>query len=135
MSIKSGVSRIVLLIGRYAIKIPRCNRGDDFFVLGMQGNILERERWRASKRDYPNGHPALAPIYFCFPFGLLLIMKRYRMMLDRPLTREEIAALPFINVDNNGNNAALDEQGRIVIIDYGNCDMHYVSTQTFTEPA
>lgn len=81
----------------------------------MYGNILEVDHWRKSR------HPNLAPVYVVGPFGLWLVMKRYRTLVRRRLTAEEVDALPFIGLDNNGANVAWDN-GRFVVIDYGESD-------------
>lgn len=113
--IARGVSRTVLLIGPWAIKAPSLRNGQRYFVKGMYGNILEADHWRKSR------HPNLAPVYAVGPFGLWLVMRRYRTLVRRRLTNEEIAALPFIGLDNNGANVAWDN-GRFVVIDYGESD-------------
>lgn len=116
--ISHGVSRVVIGIGNIVIKLPSLLHGQQFFVHGMLGNLLEHEHWAVAH------HPQLAPVYHCGPFGLWLVMRRYRQLLTRPLTREEMEAMPFIGIDNNGHNAAM-EDGRIVLIDYGNLSWYY----------
>lgn len=115
MQIKKGMNRVVLLIGRYAIKFPRYIDHQSF-VRGILSNILESVRWKRSH------HPALMPVLFTFPFGLLSIQERCDYILPRKLTQEEIDILPFVTVDNNGNNAGI-HKGRIVVFDYGSHDM------------
>ncbi|KPV55048.1 hypothetical protein SE17_00165 [Kouleothrix aurantiaca] len=114
-----GVSRTAILIGPYAIKVPSFRHGARYFVMGMLGNILERDHWRMSH------HPQLAPVYACGPLGLWLVMKRYTVVLDRLLTPEEQASFPFMNIDNNGANVASDN-GKLVLIDYGNTGWYLV---------
>lgn len=120
MSFKAGVSRVVLLVGRFAIKVPNPRWGMKYFVMGMLGNMLERERWVLSK------HPALVPVLACAPLGLLAIQRRCSEIAPRLLTKDEITNLPFIGYDNNGHNAGLLD-GRLVLFDYGNADMYLIA--------
>lgn len=126
--IKKGIGRTVVLIGSFAIKFPSFRNGVLHFVYGMLANLLEGERWGLSKSKY------LAPVYITGPFGLFSINKRYKSLLARRLTSKELERLPFINFDNNGNNAAMDN-GQIVLIDYGNPGMYLdiLSVKEFTE--
>jgi len=114
----NGVTRRVFFIGNFAIKFPNLQHGMRYFVMGMLGNILEREHWRLYQ------HPQLAPAYHCGPFGLWLIMKRYRNIVNRQLTEDERRALPFIGIDDNGTNIAIDN-GKLILVDYGNHDWFY----------
>lgn len=119
MRIRRGLSRMVLLIGAYAIKFPNPCNGDGMFVHGMLGNVLERSRWNQSRH-----HPALAQVIYCCPLGLFSIMRRYDDSDTSPLTPAEFATLPFINIDTNRENFARTPHG-IVVLDYGNTDMYY----------
>jgi hypothetical protein len=120
IQIRSGLSRVVLLCGDYAIKFPNIFNGDGLYVTGMLGNVLERSRWKHSKN-----HPALVPVLFCFPFGLFLVQPRCYALMGRELTQEEVQQLPFVNIDNKGENFGI-RQGRIVVIDYGNADQYFM---------
>lgn len=113
-----GVTRAVLLIFNFAIKFPSFKYGQRYFVYGCLGNLLERDHWKL------HHHPQLAPVYFCAPLGLFLIMKRYHTLLNRRLTHNERNSLPFSNIDDNGHNIAYD-QGKFILIDYGNADWFY----------
>lgn len=116
--IERGVSRIVILVGNWAIKLPYVREGQRYFVQGMLGNVVENHHWRTHR------HPSLAPVYFCAPLGLLLVMKRFGTVLDRLLTDDEIGTIPFYGIDNNGSNIAL-ENGKFVVIDYGNEGIYF----------
>jgi len=93
--------------------MPSFRNGSRYFVTGMLGNILECEHWKVTH------HSNLAPVYHCGIIGLWLVMKRYKTILDRLLTNEELSQFPFLNIDNNGENIAIDD-GILVLIDYGN---------------
>lgn len=122
LTVKRGVSRAVFLIGAYAIKFPRVS-SDGIFILGLLGNTLERDRYKQSNKKLNLKHYRLGKVLFCFPFGLFLVMRRYKP-LNRILSNTELKQMPFKNIDNNGHNAGVDEFGRVVIIDYGNIDMY-----------
>lgn len=120
IGIGRGISRTAFLVGNYAVKVPSFRHGVLYFVFGLLGNLLEYSHWQRSR------HPNLAPVYWCAPFGLLLVMRRYRHLLDRLLTEEEKKQLPFINIDDNGRNVAIDTSGRLILFDYGNPGMYLV---------
>lgn len=116
--IRYGLSRMVILIGSYAIKIPNPFNGDGLFVTGMIGNILERSRWKEC-----NKHPMVAEQLYCFPLGLFAIMRRYDDM-GGEITQEEYESMPFLNIDIKRNNFARTTKG-IIVLDYGNFDQYY----------
>lgn len=124
--ITSGMSRTVFIIGNYAIKFPSMKNGQSFFVTGMLGNILEKEKWDRSK------HPSLMQVYFCFPFGLFTINRAYKKILGRRLTEKELGIFPILNIDNTANNIAI-EDNNLVLLDYGNCDAYLVLELNCTE--
>lgn len=113
LELRAGVGRRVLLVGPYAVKVPSLHNGWLYFIYGLLGNLLEALRWEATR------HPQLAPVLHRGPLGLWLVMRRYPHVLTRRLTAEELATLPFLEVDNNGENIAWDGQ-RFVLLDYGN---------------
>jgi hypothetical protein len=116
--IARGVNRFVVGFGNIVIKLPSLRYGSRYFVQGMLSNLLEHNHWHICK------HPQLAPVYHCGPLGLWLIMRRYRHVLSRRLTEQERRTLPFIGIDDNGTNVAVDN-GRLVLVDYGNVDWFY----------
>ncbi|MCC6454189.1 MAG: hypothetical protein IT328_04550 [Caldilineaceae bacterium] len=126
MQIRRGVTRSVLLIGNLAIKFPSLRHGQRYFIYGMLGNVLESSHWKQCN------HHNLAPVYHCGPFGLWLVMKRYRTILERSLTADELATLPFIGIDNNGANVAV-EDGRLILVDYGNVGWYYIAEENRSE--
>lgn len=118
--IRYGLSRLVILIGPVAVKLPRVWASDGITLLGLIGNTLERDRYARA-----GGHPALARVLWCAPLGIVLVMRRYRELAAGPLSPEELSRLPFVNVDNKAENIAV-EGGRYVVLDYGNVDQHLV---------
>ncbi|MFA6270898.1 MAG: hypothetical protein WC657_06870 [Candidatus Paceibacterota bacterium] len=111
---KRGQNRYVFLAGPLAVKVPKpCSAWA--FASGVLSNILERDRWRA------NQHPQMARVLWCAPGGVALVMRRYRQTPVN-VSHSECGALPFCGVDEKPSNFALDECGRIVLLDYGNND-------------
>lgn len=105
MRTAAGQTRRVLLVGGWALKVPRARNGWRFFLMGMLANANER-RW--------SGFDArLCPVLWCGPFGLLLCMRRAEPLDADP---PEMPSLPFL--DMKRENFGLLE-GRVVSVDYG----------------
>ena len=113
---RKGVTRTVLLIGRYAFKFPKMRYGWRLFLLGLLGNMQEvvfsKTRW-----------PELCPIVFAIPGGWLVVMRRARI-----LTPAEFAELDLeVWASGNGGSIPYEKKadsfgwldGRIVVVDYG----------------
>jgi len=109
--IAHGMTRLVLLIGPLAVKLPRW-RGVYGWSYGLLANCHEAARWRA------NRHPQLARVFWAAPGGGLLVTRRYRLYADLDRRAIEVA-LPFGGVDSKPGNVALD-RGLLVLLDYGN---------------
>lgn len=70
VSVLHGATRTVILVGRWAVKLPRLGAGWRPFLRGLCANGIEREWWRDT-RD-----PRLCPVLFGVPGGWLLVMPR-----------------------------------------------------------
>ena len=133
-----GATRMVILIGRWAIKIPNILRGWKFLLYGFLANMQERE-WDGFDNR-------LCPIRYTAPGGAFLIMVRCR-----PVTLEEFDQ----HIDGKWTRMRDRETGRpvpyswelpvelkpssfgwlgdrIVAVDYGGCGR--VSETTRTRP-
>jgi len=75
MKICFGATRIVLLVGKYAVKVPRFTLWHTF-LWGLLANMQERLFWETR-------WPELCPILFSLPGGWIVIMPRLE-----PLTEE-----------------------------------------------
>jgi len=83
----------------------------------MLNNLYERNQYKSQK------NPKLGKIYFCGFLGLFLIMERYEL-LGRKLKKQEIKDLRVENFDNHAGNIGIKNNGKIVLIDYGNYDFY-----------
>lgn len=71
---RQGVTRRVLLVGNYAIKVPNAQEWRTF-IYGITANMIER---KFSEMD----EPRLAKIHYANRFGFLLIMERLHPLTD-----------------------------------------------------
>lgn len=114
-----GVTRLVILTRRSAIKIPRFWWYGHFrwesFLWGLQGNMQER--------DF-SGQPGLCPVRWSIPGGWLLVMRRAEPIV-RELTDAEYEA--FADREDCSYHALVENKidsfgildGELVAIDYG----------------
>lgn len=114
--IKNGVTRTVFIFKNFVIKIPTLKTHSNFLE-GCIANWKERKYTKAFE-CIPNHDFALsiAPSWYCFPFGLLLIQAKVNK-LDRELQEEEYKKFSDYKMDMNKNNFGY-YKGRIVSVDY-----------------
>lgn len=113
--VNTGSTRLVLLIGGYAIKIPR---GDDnsfgIFLGILRGWIGNRTEYMWSKQDL---FPFLNRVVFSFLFSFIIVQRRVEMITEEEFFSLEKADYPF-----GGFEWKLDSFGKvndkIVVIDY-----------------
>lgn len=114
-----GVTRIVFLIGGYAIKVPNFRYEHQHFLNGCYANWNERDYYRRHfKADYKNNMaPYAAPSYFCSWFGLIQIQARCLPMKEH-LTEEQINFFyPLCGTDIKKENFGW-YKGKLVCLDY-----------------
>lgn len=73
--LRNGVTREVLLAGRYAIKLPKLTGGWSFFLRGLLANMQER---RCGAANWPE----LCPVVFAAPGGWFVVMRRAEPLGD-----------------------------------------------------
>jgi hypothetical protein len=78
---KRGATRTVFLFKENVIKVPICTLGSKHFLTGLLANQNEMG-WDRSKLPHERNLPE---IRYVAPFGLFLIMKRYRPVKHRGL--------------------------------------------------
>lgn len=109
--VRSGVTRIVLLVGKYAVKLPRIGQGWKRFVCGVYSNLSEHECWGVNKSI---GHTQyLCPILFSFG-GFIIIMPRIKICT----TDEELEDYPKEDGDDYKPINYGYYEGRVVCVDY-----------------
>lgn len=99
--INTGVTRHVILISKYAIKIPRLNYGWRLFLKGLLCNMQE---WEFSRMN----DKRMAPIFFRIKGGFLIVMARCE-----PLTKNEFEK---INIEHFWGQPTKNSKGY-----YGDC--------------
>lgn len=126
MRVEFGRTRLVFLIGRNAIKVPRTTEGFIGFVLGLIHNLNEKRRYR-SRPDLPLGR-----VRWVAPFGLLLVMERLIPIQDEDWpTEERMEMVEWLNsefedvkeigivADVHIGNFGYRLDGTILCLDYG----------------
>lgn len=118
VKVKMGVTRIVFLVGRYAIKIPNFKNGHMNFLNGCLCNCRERDFCKKFIGVQNNiFYDLVAPSIFCSFFGLLQIQKRCNP-LKRELTEKEISHFKEIcNGDIKRENFGV-LNNKLVCLDY-----------------
>ena len=125
MELKTGSSRKVFLIGKYAIKIPNFY-SHKTFLNGCRDNWSERVFYRDFKGVYVKNIQGIvgevdltdlvAPSLFCSWFGFIQIQKRINP-LDRQLTEEEKQKYQGVCTDLHKGNFGTFE-GKLLCLDY-----------------
>jgi len=116
---RKGSSRTVVLVGKYAIKIPRMNTWETF----LRGLLSNYQEVRFSKLKYPY----LCPILFYLPGGFMTIMPRCDILETRHMSRQQLLLLlkseeragRCMPVEPKHDSFGLLPNGRLVAVDYG----------------
>ena len=117
MTITKGTTRIVILIGSFAIKIPNFTNGWDLFLTGLLCNQQEKVFSRTGWKE-------LCPVIFAVPGGWFNVMIR-----ARPLTEEEWSGFDYegfvsrkdgrVPAENKRCSFGVVMERNIVAVDYG----------------
>lgn len=111
-----GVTRKVLLIGDWAIKVPNFDEWR-LFLLGLLANMQEAAFSRT-------GWPELCPVLFALPGGGLIVMRRATVLTDAEFRQLDMAAWVDCGDYTIPAEIKSDSFGyigdRLVAIDYGN---------------
>jgi hypothetical protein len=120
MAIERGCTRVVLLVGKYAIKFPSGDMGYRGFLKGILDNLGEAgvSKWS----------PALSvtKTLYCNCSGLVLVAERARQVQHVGLYQVDLARLcaidplhsQFYKDDAKPDNFGYDEKNRLVKLDY-----------------
>lgn len=117
MQIKGGCTRHVILISKYAIKIPRLNYGWRLFLQGLLGNMQEV---LFSKMN----DERICPIIFNIWGGWLLIMPRCKELTEQEFNNMDYKRFKSDIIDFNVPVEHKQDsfgwyKDKIVAIDYG----------------
>ena len=111
IDVKSGMTRNVLLIWKYAIKIPTF-RSWKLFLRGLLANMQENE--------FSGVWPELCPVVFSVPGGVCSVMIRAEPISEKQfdLEFEKIPEHIVIIAESKSQNYGY-LNGKLVAIDYG----------------
>jgi hypothetical protein len=117
----SGVYRRVILVGQFAVKVPRIRN----VLAGLRCNRWEREMWHTWRPIF--GWKNLCPIKFADPLGVFVVMPR----ATQPVTFEDVvAATPDYYPDITSETKPEDfgrVGKRVLVLDYGLPDSDMVA--------
>lgn len=119
---RSGATRTVLLVGKYAIKFPCLHHNYAMFIEGIRANLNEG-RFVDYREDVP-----LAKTLYSNRFGLINIQERCRPIRNRGLFLAELHVLcakellpkDFYLDDPKPENFGYNSKNVLVKLDYGN---------------
>lgn len=124
-NIGKGVTRFVGIRKDYVIKIPRFDNFD-LFLSGWQNNRRETQMWKAvcylEEIGKPQNKKLLCPIIKAFLFGLIVIMKKARILTQEEFDENKFmlqkSGVSYYSVEIRRDMFGMLEN-RIVCIDYG----------------
>lgn len=119
MKIRSGITRIVFLIGNYAFKIPNFKYNHCHFLQGCYANWSERKYYKGFINANYRGNLVehVAPSYFCLAFGLFQIQARCKPLLIELSDEQKEFYKPLCAGDNKKENFGI-YNNKIVCLDY-----------------
>lgn len=117
LALSHGLTREVLLVGRWAVKVPTLRHGWRQAVLGALANVNERDLSAAA-----HGDPGLAAVVWASPMALVVVQERVAPVRG-VMSAEDRMALPLRDfcgmpgADSHGIGRRDD--GTLVCFDYG----------------
>ena len=130
-----GVTRLVILTKRWAIKVPTVMYGWKFFLYGFLANMQER--------DWAGFDERLCPVQYAATGGLFIVMLRCRILTDdefiehvhddwtRMHDKDTGLPLPYsadLPVELKSSSFGW-LGGKIVAVDYGGCGRRSETTR------
>jgi len=109
---QQGITRLVFITDKYAIKVPRITRGWSMLIQGIFSNLSEANCWKMNSDPYNPGCEHLCPVLFSF-MGFILVMPYVSICVNQ----EELPAEIDPGEDRHHRNYGW-YQGRIVCVDY-----------------
>jgi hypothetical protein len=118
---RNGSTRLVILIGKWAVKVPKVPNSWYHFLYAILQNLNERNTWHWNSGRYEQGKShLLCPVIWCSMGGWVLIMRR-ALPISRAIFESESALSEhskyFPGDDDICNYGLIN--GKIVKVDYG----------------
>lgn len=113
MSVAHGCTRMVLLIGPWAVKLPQVRYGWRNFLFGLLANMQERRFWRDTRDE------RLCPVVASLPGGWLVVMRRALELPEGARTKAELSQLVVGDLVEPKCSSFGWIDGFLVAIDYG----------------
>lgn len=118
--VRKGMTRTVILVGKWAFKFPSLSRGRDYLRWGLLANQREAAIYRTCPGPV---RPWLGEVLLLAPGGIVLVMRRYTPAC-RTMTREEWSSCPLRGFENKPTSFGRTGDG-VVILDYGDPEAAY----------
>lgn len=118
--IKYGITRIVILLYKYAVKLPNFKNGHLNFIHGCYCNYYERNYCKIMKGIENNKYYNLvAPSLYCSLFGIIQLQKRC-IINNLELTNEQLSNFDYVRHGESKpcNFGYINNQ--LVCLDYAN---------------
>lgn len=119
--INTGSTRLVFLIGNWAIKIPRCFIKPDNSFYGSLLNFLWG--WEANRTEYiwskSNIYEFLNPVKLSLFGSMILVFERAQVLTDKEFMELNKADFQFEKYEFKTDSFGY-VNGKIKILDYGN---------------
>lgn len=128
----NGITRIVFLTRRHAIKIPRLNYGWRLFIDGIRANLNEVELWRIAQvpgNQVTRVRRYLCPIVWSSWGGWIVVMKRAEPIVmtthasyqNFAIRRAFLEMEKIVGDHKDDNYGTID--GEPVMVDYGSANI------------
>ena len=122
LKFKHGLTRLVIVLNNFVIKVPSFKYGWYYFLEGIMSNIQENDIYNTAVY-----RGIYADVIWCDPFGFILIMEKCseinvnENLLLKHLKTKYIKDDRIKNIisDFKLSNFGIDKNGQIVKIDYG----------------
>jgi len=114
--VKRGATRLVVLVGRLAIKIPNLAEWRTC-LWGLLANMQERT-------FAATGNARLARVLWSLPGGFLVVMERCRPLDDAEWQALDVDAFEWggdmrVPIENKRDAFGVSKDGRLVAVDFG----------------
>ncbi|ASK29710.1 hypothetical protein CEY12_06150 [Chryseobacterium sp. T16E-39] len=112
-----GLTRTVILVGRFAFKFPTVQLSHYEFLRGCCDNWKERSNYKYIRKHQKEHLENISPSYFCFLFGLLQIQARCEEFESEPSKEQKEFFFHYCKNDCKKDNLGW-YNGKVVCLDY-----------------